>query len=88
MSKVMVTFDDATRPTVDDVKRRFGLRDDEIDAQFGVIEIDPQSHTQTVMVEAHVATRITGQAHDAQGPFANPKISPFGPPRSEDDDGE
>jgi hypothetical protein len=88
MSKVMVTFDDATQPTVDDVKRRFGLRDDEIDDQFGVIEVDPESHTQTVMVESHVASRITGHAQGAEGPFANPKIAPFGPPQSEDEEVE
>lgn len=77
-SKVMVTFDDATQPS-----ERSKLRDDEIDEQLGVIEIDPKTHTQTVMVESHVASRLTGQAPRAQGHVANPKIAPFGPHQSE-----
>lgn len=81
MAKVMLTFNATPAPSLAQVKARFGLSDDEIDEAFGVIEVDPETHTQTILVEQAAAARITGQpGWQGQGPFANPKIQPFGPP--------
>ncbi|MEO8179567.1 MAG: hypothetical protein ABI895_12110 [Deltaproteobacteria bacterium] len=81
MAKVMLTFNATPAPSLAQVKTRFGLSDDEIDEAFGVIEVDPETHTHTILVEQAAAARITGQpGWEGQGPFANPKIQPFGPP--------
>ena len=81
MAKVMVTFEATQPPSIDDLKRRFGLTDGEIDEAFGVIEIDPDARAYTIRVEESAARRITGGAESsARGPFADPKIEPFGPP--------
>jgi hypothetical protein len=82
MGKVMLTFDAPTPPSLDEVKQRFGLNDEEIDDTFGVIEVDPKTHTCTILVEEAAAARITGRPDwKGGGPYSNPKIAPFGPPR-------
>jgi hypothetical protein len=83
MDKVMVSFDwTGESPDLAAVRKRFGLAEDEIDAEFGVIEIDPQQHSYTALVTPEAAARITGrEAPKVEGPFANPRIEPFGPPR-------
>jgi hypothetical protein len=82
MGKVMMSFDSPTAPTVDEVKRRFGLRDDDLDATFGVIEVDPKTHTYTILVDEAAAARIASRPDwKGSGPYSNPKIAPFGPPK-------
>jgi hypothetical protein len=82
MAKVMLSFEAPTPPSLDEVKRRFGLRDDDIDATFGVIEIDSKTHTYTIRVEEAAAARITGRPDwKGGGPYSDPKIAPFGPPK-------
>jgi hypothetical protein len=80
MAKVMFTFDAPQPLTLEAVKARFGLADEEIDPSFGVIEVDPESHSYTILVEESAGARIRGQAPEVRGPFSNPKIAPFGPP--------
>ena len=82
MAKVMVTIHGPdTPPTIADVRDRYGLSQDEIDASFGVVEIDPDEQVYTVLVEEEAAAKI--QSNDewrTEGPFSNPRIEPFGPP--------
>jgi hypothetical protein len=82
MSKVMVTIRSPDhRPTLAEVQQHYGLRDSDIDPQFGVVEIDPREHLFTILVEPAAAEKITGQPGEwqAEGPYANPAIGPFGP---------
>ena len=81
MAKVMITFDAPQPPSIADVKQRFGLADAEIDEVFGVIEIDPDTHSYAIRVEDTAARRIGEGSTNAQGPYSDPKIAPFGPPR-------
>jgi hypothetical protein len=79
---VMITFRVAATPTLEQVKQRFGLKDDEVDAAFGVIEIDPDTHDHAIRVAEAAAARITSQpGWSGEGPFSDPKIAPFGPPQ-------
>jgi hypothetical protein len=85
MSKVMVTVAGAgDRCSLSEVKRRFDLADDEIDADFGVIEIDPDAHLYTVLVEEDAAQRLRDAgATGLSGPYSNPVIGAYGPTQSE-----
>jgi hypothetical protein len=80
MPKVMLSFRDDTAPSLEQIKQRLGLSDEEIDLQFGLIEIDPDAHEYTILVEDSAAARITGRPEWKGGAFSNPKIAPFGPP--------
>lgn len=82
MTKVMVTIRAAEgRPALDDVVERYGLAPEEIDQDFGVVEIDPDDHLYVVLVTPEAAARIEpGDGWDTSGPYSNPRIEPFGPP--------
>ena len=82
MSKVMVTITCPDHPpTLKEVRQKYGLRESDVDSNFGVIEIDPREHLFTILVEPAAASKITGQPGEweAEGPFINPPIAPFGP---------
>jgi hypothetical protein len=69
---------------MEDVRARFGLTADEIDTDFGVVEIDPEDHLYTVLVEQSAAGKLVPSGDwDVSGPFSNPRIAPFGPPEPE-----
>lgn len=83
--KVMVTIHAPEGvPTLQGVMRQYGLSPQEIDSQYGVIEIDPTDHAYSVLIDAHAAARIQpGFRKGTEGPFSNPKIGHFGLPGSE-----
>jgi hypothetical protein len=64
-----------------DVKRKFGLAEDEVDESFGLVNLDPQHNLYAILVDEAAASRLAG-APGVRGPYANPKIEPFGPPAS------
>lgn len=86
MPKVMVTIQSPENPpTIAELRSRYDLAEDEIDGDFGVVEIDPQDHLYTVLVEEASASKFVSTADwDVSGPFANPRIEPFGPPEPEE----
>ena len=71
---------DPDSATVEKVAERLGLRPEEIDAEFGVVPIDPENHLYTVLVDEQASARVAAQP-GVEGPFANPRIEPFGPPQ-------
>jgi hypothetical protein len=80
MSKLLLTVTRApSEASLDAVKRDLGLSDEEIDAEFGVVNIDPEGDRYAVLVEESAAQRV-GKEPGVEGPFANPPIEPFGPP--------
>jgi hypothetical protein len=83
MAKVMVTFQaQGPAPTIAELQRRFSLKDAEIDHSFGVVEVDPQDRTYTILVEEAAVGKVQpgGTITNVAGPFSNPRIEPFGPP--------
>ena len=83
MAKIMVSFQvEGPAPTIADLRQRYSLSDDEIDATFGVVEVDPQACIYTILVEESAVEKILpdGPITDVEGPFSNPRIEPFGPP--------
>jgi hypothetical protein len=83
MAKVMMTIRAPQGPpTVPEIVSRYGLQPGEIDADFGVVLIDPADHAYTILVEPSAAGKIQpGGDWETSGPFSNPKIEPFGPPQ-------
>jgi hypothetical protein len=71
----------SSEATAAQVRRKLGLRPGELDASFGVVEIDPARHLYTVLVDEKAAERVAGLP-GVEGPHANPPIEPFGPPES------
>ena len=81
MSRVMLTVKMAPeRATVAHVREELGLGPEEIDADFGVVEIDPRDDLYAVLVGEGVAAKVQGVDY-VEGPFSNPKIEPFGTTR-------
>jgi len=82
MSKVMITIRARGRaPTVEDVRARYRLGPDEIDADFGVIPVDPDAHDYTILVDERAAPRIVSDSQwEVSGPYANPRIETFETP--------
>ncbi|MDX2140737.1 MAG: hypothetical protein SF123_21820 [Chloroflexota bacterium] len=86
MSKLLYTIMWDREPlTVDAFSEEFDVALHEIDRDFGVVEIDPQAHLYAVMIEEAAVNRLSGkQATEdkgVSGPYDNPVIEPFGPPR-------
>lgn len=80
MSRLMLTVKlDPDHATLDDVRQQLGVGEDEIDSDFGVVNIDPEADLYAIMVDDQTAERLSGQP-DVKGPYANPPIEPFGPP--------
>ncbi|MCU7827075.1 hypothetical protein [Kitasatospora sp. DSM 101779] len=62
--------------TLDDAVRHLGLSHDAVDTDYGLIDLHDGSYA--LMVTEAAAERVRG-VPGAKGPFANPRIEPFGP---------
>ena len=83
MPKVMMNVRSMRAPTLAELQQKFGLKDAEIDKDFGVVEIDPDDHLYTIRVDDTAAKKVNSDFEvSTQGPFSDPIISPFGPPQS------
>jgi hypothetical protein len=70
---------DPSRASLEAIKADLGLSDEDVDASFGSVEIDPDEHHYAILVEESAIGRVRSKG-GVQGPFANPPIEPFGPP--------
>jgi hypothetical protein len=86
MSKVFLTFHSSDTPSVSAMKERFALTDDDIDTGFGIVEVDPDAHLYTALVESNAASRVSGSAPDTKT-HSNPTISAFDLPDAGRDNG-
>ncbi len=71
------------RASLPDVMHRLALSADEIDLDFGLVNIDPDRHLYTILVDESVAPRLATEP-GVSGPYANPPIEPYGPPEESD----
>ena len=83
MAKVMLTIQwPQGQPSLEEIQKLFSLSDDEVDRDFGLIEVDPAENVFTFLVEEASAARVrSGPGWTVSGPFSNPRIEPFGPPQ-------
>lgn len=71
-----------TVPTVDQVEAHYALPVGSIDRQFGVVEVDDTTREFAVLVDEATALRLGADPQmNARGPFSNPVIDTFDPPR-------
>lgn len=85
MTKVLLTTTlEPLHANPADAARRLNVAEGAVDPDFGVVSIDPVANLYAVLVDeasAHAAAQLPG----VEGPFSNPQIETFGPPRSRTD---
>lgn len=83
MAKLLMTIQSpGGAPSLEELKARYGLAEHEIDSTFGVVPIDPADHLYSISVEDTAAAKIQPDKNwKVSGPYSNPIIQPFGPPR-------
>ncbi|MBR8639414.1 hypothetical protein KEF29_09130 [Streptomyces tuirus] len=64
--------------TLEDALRQLGIGRDAVDTDYGLVDL--HNGTYALLVTEAVAERAHGTP-GARGPYANPKIEPFGPPQ-------
>lgn len=81
MSKLMMTVKiDPEHGSTHELREQLGLSAGELDEDFGVVNVDPEENLYAIMVDESAAQRLT-DVPSVQGPFSNPRIEPFGPPK-------
>jgi hypothetical protein len=63
--------------SLDAAMEKLGLSERDVDTSYGLVAIDPDHSLYGLRVTDEAAHR----AHDAEGPFSDPRIEPFGPPQ-------
>ena len=63
-------------PTLEKVAAKMNVEVADLDAEFGVINIDPAEKLYSVMVEEDKVSKAKGD-RDIEGPYSNPRIEPF-----------
>jgi hypothetical protein len=58
-----------------------GVAPEAMDQAFGVVPIDPARNLYAVQVREDALKGKQKKGKDFEGPFANPRIEPFGPTR-------
>ncbi|MTD93493.1 hypothetical protein GIW81_03985 [Hyphomicrobium sp. xq] len=78
--KVLMTVELAS-PTLANAAKSLGVKIGAIDKDFGIVPIDPDRHLYSIKVSPEA---VPSMAADAQyrGPFSNPRIGTYGPPKS------
>jgi hypothetical protein len=80
--KALMTVHSASGPpTLEAAAAQLGVGVDAVDTEFGVVLVDPRQGLYSVQVDA---TRLPPDAptdDPYRGPFSNPPIDTFGPPR-------
>jgi len=71
----------AGKPSLNDAANLLHLPLRALDANFGVVLIDPSRHLYTVRSLADDSKVSTAGTPGVAGPFSDPQIEGFGPPR-------
>lgn len=69
----------ADRASLADAARELGIPERDLDADFGVVEIDPDARRYAVLVDERSAATVRRRP-GVEGPFADPPIEPSDPP--------
>lgn len=80
MAEVMMTITwKGPKPSLASVAQRLQVPTTALSEKFGVVLIDPQHSKYTVLLDEAYAHQMRGP--DIEGPFSNPGIAHYGPPR-------
>jgi hypothetical protein len=69
-------------PSLDTAARELGVSVDDIDATFGVVPLDVHGGLYAVQVRADRLPNNFEDRDPYRGPYSNPRIDTFGPPRT------
>ncbi len=76
---VLITVRLPSQATLEQAMRRLDLDQEEVDTGYGLVLIDPDQDLYALRVTEAAARRIDPEA--AGGPYSDPRIEPYGPPR-------
>lgn len=77
-----VTGEGGTPPTLAQAAAQLGISASDLNADFGVVTIDPERNLFAVEVRADrlpAGADLEKAGGPYRGPYSNPKIAPFGP---------
>lgn len=75
----LMTVEISGEPVLSAAADALGVPVSAIDAAFGVVAIDPERNLYAVQVREDALPPDAASAQGVSGPFANPRIEPFGP---------
>ncbi|MEV7006789.1 hypothetical protein [Streptosporangium sp. NPDC051022] len=75
----LITVRLAAQATLEQAMDRLGLSSEEVDTGYGLVLIDPGQGLYGLRVTEAAACRIDPAA--GGGPYSDPRIEPYGPPR-------
>lgn len=82
MGRVLLTVQMEPAPaSLDEVCNRLDVSESQVDSDFGVVEIDPHQHLYAVRIDEEAVPHAT-RAQGVEGPYADPRIEPMGPPEA------
>lgn len=83
MGKIMLTLQNrGDNLSLADLMQDLQLEADEVDEEFGLQPLPPTPGDYVILVEESAARRIDPNYSDVSGPYSNPIIETFGPPKN------
>ena len=70
------------KPSLAEAANALHVKESDLDAAFGVVLIDPDRNEYTVLCRGPACASVRPSEPMVEGPYANPGIGTFGPPRS------
>ncbi|WP_433501425.1 hypothetical protein ACQP1K_14505 [Sphaerimonospora sp. CA-214678] len=77
MRKVLITVRLPHGASLESARRHLDLAEDEVDAGYGLIPVDPAHDLYAMRVTEAASHRVAGSHPEASGPYADPPISPI-----------
>jgi hypothetical protein len=68
-------------PSLQEAASALKVQPSDLDPGFGVVLVDPKTNTYTVLCRAATCSSAAGADGMVKGPFSNPAIGGYGPPR-------
>jgi hypothetical protein len=78
---LMTVHSESGPPTLEAAAAQLGVGVDALDTTFGVVLVDPRQGLYSVQVDANSIPPDAPTDEQYRGPFSNPQIDTFGPPR-------
>jgi hypothetical protein len=85
---LMTVTGTAGPPSLAEAAAQLGVSVEDLNAGFGVVPVDPAHGLFTVEVDADRIQESFDKKGTFRGPFSNPRIGHFGPPKSGSDDSD
>ncbi|WP_311922382.1 hypothetical protein [Microbispora sp. H10836] len=83
MAEVLITVRLPAPATLEAAMRRLDLAEDEVDTAYGLVPVDPDRGLYVLRVTEDAGRRVgdSGAGAADGGPYSDPPIEPYGPPR-------